>query len=300
MGLDWRKSIVSVDQFTTESIAEIFQLADKAPRASHVLTGKILTNLFYEPSTRTSSSFHAAMSKLGGDVIPINEVHYSSVSKGETLEDTIRTLACYSDVIVLRHGSDDATERAVSVSEVPIINAGKGRGEHPTQPLLDLYSIYCEHGRLDNLTVTLMGDLKNGRPVHSLSKLLRMYDCKVQFVSPPSLSIPKKYLHPGDRIYNELGDAITSTDVLYITRVQEERFFRPLEVDVSYTVTSSDMRRAKNDMILLHPLPRVGEVPEEIDSDPRAAYFRQVKYGLYLRMALLLEILLLPEMLNRA
>ncbi len=288
----WREAVVSVDQFTPSDIAEIFALADAmATEPGRPLSGRTLANLFYEPSTRTSSSFHAAMTKLGGTVIPINEVHYSSVSKGETLEDTVRTLACYADVIVLRHYDDDATERAVAVCDTPIINAGNGVGEHPTQALLDLYTIQREHGRLDRLTVTMMGDLKYGRTVHSLTKLLRMYDARLNFVSPDSLRMPPEYLTAADEEYGELSEVIADTDVLYVTRVQKERCADVPTIDVSYAVTLDDMRRARDDMVLMHPMPRVGEIPAALDSDPRAAYFRQMKYGLHVRMALLAEML---------
>ncbi len=288
----WREAVVSVDQFTPSDIAEIFARADRmATEPGRPLFGRLLANLFYEPSTRTSSSFHAAMTKLGGTVIPINEVHYSSVSKGETLEDTVRTLACYADVIVLRHYDDDATERAVAVCETPIINAGNGVGEHPTQALLDLYTIQREHGRLDRLTVTMMGDLKYGRTVHSLTKLLRMYGARLNFVSPDSLRMPPEYLTAADAEYGDLADVIADTDVLYVTRVQKERCTDVPTIDVSYAVTLEDMRRARDDMVLMHPMPRVGEIPAVLDSDPRAAYFRQMKYGLHVRMALLAEML---------
>ena len=177
VSVPWHRAVITVDQFARADIDEIFALAARLSVGRTMpLTGKSIVNLFYEPSTRTSSSFHAAMSRLGGSVIPINEVNYSSVTKGETLEDTIRTLESYTDAIVLRHYDEGATERAVSVASVPIINAGNGAGEHPTQALLDLYTIFKERGGIDGLNVTLMGDLKHGRTVHSLIKLLRMYD----------------------------------------------------------------------------------------------------------------------------
>lgn len=288
----WREAVISTDQFTPADIDEIFaRAAGMATHSGAPLAAKTLANLFYEPSTRTSSSFHAAMTKLGGTVIPINEVHYSSVSKGETLEDTVRTLACYADVIVLRHHDDDAAERAVAVCDTPIINAGNGIGEHPTQALLDLYTIRREHGRIDGLTVTMMGDLKYGRTVHSLTKLLRMYGVRLNFVSPDCLRMPGQYLAAGDAQYGDLSEVIAETDVLYVTRVQKERCADIPIIDVSYSVTAEDMKRARSDMVLMHPLPRVGEIPTELDSDPRAAYFRQMKYGLHVRMALLAEML---------
>ena len=292
ISLPWRRAVVSVDQFKKPDIDEIFALADRLSVGRTMpLTGKSIINLFYEPSTRTSSSFYAAMTRLGGSVIPINEVNYSSVTKGETLEDTIRTLESFTDALVLRHYDEDATERAVSVASIPIINAGNGAGEHPTQALLDLYTISKERDGLNGLNVTLMGDLKHGRTVHSLTKLLRMYDVKINLVSPPELSLPRFYLHKNDTEHRELGEVIADTDILYVTRVQKERFFDELEIDFSYSVTRSDMDLAKTNLVLMHPLPRVGEIPIELDSDPRSAYFRQVKYGLHVRMALLVALI---------
>jgi len=288
----WRRAVISVDQFTRKDIEGIFALADRlAVGRTMPLTGKTIVNLFYEPSTRTSSSFYAAMTKLGGSVIPINEVNYSSVTKGETLEDTVRTLECYADAIVLRHYDDDATERAARVCSVPIINAGNGSGEHPTQALLDLYTIRRERGTLDGLRVTMMGDLKYGRTVHSLTKLLRLYDAKLGFVSPEALRLPRAYLAPDDAEFTQLDAAIGDSDVLYVTRVQKERLADSVDIDFSYAVTRADMARAPDDMVLMHPMPRVGEIPAELDDDPRAAYFRQMRYGLHVRMALLVAML---------
>ena len=290
--LSWRQAVISVGQFTRLDIEEIFALADRlAVGRTMPLTGKSLVNLFYEPSTRTSSSFYAAMTRLGGTVIPINEVNYSSVTKGETLEDTIRTLECYADAIVMRHYDDDASERAAAVASVPIINAGSGAAEHPTQALLDLYTIQKERGWVDGLTVTMMGDLKYGRTVHSLTKLLRLYNTKLRFVSPEQLRLPPNYLNDGDQQFDDLDEAIEDTDVLYVTRVQKERLSDSIAIDFSYAVTRDHMNRAKPDMVLMHPLPRVGEIPTELDSDPRSAYFRQMRYGLHVRMALLVSMI---------
>lgn len=292
MDIPWRRAVLSVDQFSKPDITDIFATADRlAVSRTMPLGGKSIANLFYEPSTRTSSSFYAAMTKLGGTVIPINEVNYSSVSKGETLEDTIRTLECYADAIVLRHYDDDATERAISVSSVPIINAGNGSGEHPTQALLDLYTIQREKGRIDGLTITMMGDLKYGRTVHSLSKLLRMYDVKLRFVAPDELRMPSEYCRDGDSEFGDLDDVISDTDVLYVTRVQKERIPGAIDFDFDYAVTPEHMARARDDMALMHPMPRVGEIPASLDNDPRSAYFRQMRYGLYVRMALLVAML---------
>ena len=292
LDIPWRRAVVSVDQFSRNDIDEVFALAARLSVGRTMpLTGKSIVNLFYEPSTRTSSSFYAAMTRLGGSVIPINEVNYSSVTKGESLEDTIRTLECYADALVLRHYEEDATERAVSVASVPIINAGNGAGEHPTQALLDLYTISKERGQIDGLNITLMGDLKHGRTVHSLVKLLRMYDVQLNFVSPEELSLPSSYLMSEDSQYIDLSPIIEKTDILYVTRVQRERLADTMVIDFSYAVTREDMDRAKENLVLMHPLPRVGEIPAELDSDPRAAYFRQMKYGLYVRMGILVAMI---------
>jgi len=292
LDIPWRRAVVSVDQFSRNDIDEVFALAARLSVGRTMpLTGKSIINLFYEPSTRTSSSFYAAMTRLGGSVIPINEVNYSSVTKGETLEDTIRTLECYADALVLRHYEEDATERAVSVASVPIINAGNGAGEHPTQALLDLYTISKERGQIDGLNITLMGDLKHGRTVHSLVKLLRMYDVQLNFVSPQELSLPSSYLKSEDSQYMDLSPIIEKTDILYVTRVQRERLADTMVIDFSYAITREDMARAKENLVLMHPLPRVGEIPAELDSDPRAAYFRQMKYGLYVRMGILVAMI---------
>jgi aspartate carbamoyltransferase len=265
-----------------------------------LLKGKILVNLFYEPSTRTASSFTAAMERLGGSVIPINEVKYSSVAKGESLPDTVRSLECYSDVIVLRHPEVGASALAAKYARKPIINAGDGIGEHPTQALLDLFTIIEEKGKVDGLTVTMLGDLKNGRTVHSLSRLLSLYEVKLNFVSPEILRLPKEIISELEskkipiREYTLLDQTISESDVLYVTRVQKERFEEPQDyenVKGTYIINSQSLAEAKKDLILMHPLPRVGEISMDLDDDPRAAYFRQMEYGMYVRMALLAMVL---------
>ena len=192
---------------------------------------------------------------------------------------------------MLRHYDKDATERAVSVSSVPIINAGNGAGEHPTQALLDLYTIWKERGRIDGLAVSMMGDLRHGRTVHSLTKLLRLYDIRLRFVAPDELRMPGAYLAEGDSEHADLDEVIADTDVLYVTRVQKERLMGSIDIDFTYAVTPEHMARARDDMVLMHPLPRVGEIPASLDDDPRAAYFRQMRYGLFVRMALLVAML---------
>lgn len=292
--------ILSTKQFTHEDVDELCVRADlNSCREDHefptsVGKGKILANLFYEPSTRTSSSFYAAMVRLGGHVIPINNVQYSSVAKGETLQDTIRTLQCYADLIVLRHSVVGAAEQAASVASVPIINAGDGIGEHPTQALLDLYTIRAERGSLGGsldgfMHVVMMGDLLHGRTVKSLAALLRLYGATISWVSPPELRIPPEFVHDGECQTDDLHDVIHTADIVYLTRVQRERMQTFCESE--YAVTREHLNRARRNMILMHPLPRTSELPTELDSDPRSAYFRQMRHGLFMRMAIIEKVL---------
>ncbi len=301
------KDIISVKQFSRADLEYVFGVAHEMRGMVErvgtfdLLKGKILANLFYEPSTRTSSSFTASMERLGGSVIPINEVKYSSVSKGESLPDTIRTLECYADVIVLRHPETGSAAIAAKAARKPVINAGDGTGEHPTQALLDTFTIMEELGRLDNLTVTMLGDLKYGRTVHSLARLLSTFtNIKLNYVSPDILKMPREVMDevgekgiPQKELKN-LEDVLPETDVLYVTRVQKERFEDPADyekVKNSFAVDTEIMKAAKKEMIVMHPLPRVTEISMDFDDDPRAAYFRQMEYGLYVRMALLAMVL---------
>ncbi|MEX0788158.1 MAG: aspartate carbamoyltransferase [Anaerolineales bacterium] len=300
------KDILSVSQFERSDLETIFGVAQEMRAMVErvgtfdLLKGKILANLFYEPSTRTSSSFLAAMERLGGSVIPINEVRYSSVAKGESLPDTIRTLECYADVIVLRHPEVGSAALAAQAARKPVINAGDGVGEHPTQALLDLFTIFEELGRVDGLTVTMLGDLKYGRTVHSLARLLSLYQVRLQYVSPEMLRMPAELVADlkakgvPQSEYRSLEEALPDSDVLYVTRVQKERF-EDLDlyeqVKSAYVITPGILSHAKEQMIVMHPLPRVGEISMEVDADPRAAYFRQMEYGLYVRMALLAMVL---------
>ncbi len=300
------RDVVSVRQFTDDDLNYIFDVAHEMQQmvarigAFDLLKGKLLANLFYEPSTRTSSSFTAAMERLGGGVIPINEVTYSSVSKGESLPDTVRSLEAYTDVIVLRHPEEGATALAAQYTKNPIINAGDGAGEHPTQALLDLYTILEELGEVDGLTVTLVGDLRYGRTVHSLARLLSRYEVVLNYVSPTALEMPEAIVAEIEKsgtpqvVYTDIDDVIADSDVVYVTRVQKERFEIPADYDAiagAYVITSETMRLAKDRMALMHPLPRVNEIAIDVDDDPRAAYFRQMEYGMYVRMALLALVL---------
>ena len=294
--------ILSVKQFKHRDLDIIFDVArdmrEMVDRqgAVDILKGKLLSNLFYEPSTRTSSSFAAATQRLGGNVIQINNVTFSSVSKGEELRDTIRSMGSYSDAIVLRHPDEGSADIAAEVAEKPIINAGDGIGEHPTQALLDIFTIVEELGTIDGLTVTMLGDLKYGRTVHSLAKLLALYDVKLNFVAPDLLKAPTALVDSliesgvGPCKHVDLDSIISETDVLYVTRVQQERFVDQSvyeKVNRSYAVNVDTMDIAKERMIVMHPLPRVDEISRAVDKDPRAAYFRQMEYGMYVRMALL-------------
>ncbi len=300
------KHIVSVRQFSREDLTYIFGVAHEMREmvmrigAFDLLKGKILANLFYEPSTRTASSFVAAMERLGGSVIAINEVRYSSVTKGESLPDTVRTLEAYADVIVLRHPQQGAAALAAKYARKPIINAGDGAGEHPTQALLDLFTIREELGTIDGLTVTMLGDLRYGRTVHSLARLLALYRVRLNYVSPSNLRMPREIIAELDARgvpqaeYTSLEPVLAESDVLYVTRVQKERFEDPAAYEAvkdAFVITPQIMARAKERMILMHPFPRVYEIVEEVDADPRAAYFRQMEYGLYVRMALLAMVL---------
>lgn len=288
------KNILSIDQFERSDIEAIFERAKHfktmVEKNSGVkdLDGRVSANLFYEPSTRTSSSFAAAMYRLGGNVISINDVQYSSVSKGETLEDTVRTLEQYADVIILRHPEVGAAKRAAGVAGVPIINAGDGVGEHPTQALLDLFTIQQEQNKIDGLTITMLGDLKNGRTVHSLAKLLRLFDVDVHAVAPSVLAMPSEYGKVTN--HESLDEVLPTSDILYVTRVQKERFDSLEEyerVQGSYIIDNDTAEQMKPSASIMHPLPRVGEIHFDVDSNPRAAYFRQMQNGMFVRMALL-------------
>ncbi len=299
--------ILSVSQFDQTHLDYIFararEMREMTQRLGGVdlLKGYVLACIFYEPSTRTSSSFIAAMERLGGSVIPITSgVEFSSVSKGESLPDTIRTLEQYADVIVLRHPVIGSAQIAANAAAVPIINAGDGAGEHPTQALLDLFTIREELGRIDGLKIAMVGDLRFGRTVHSLTKLLTPYNVSLRFVSPEILRLPLSYMNLvrdaglDVREMHDVAEVIEEVDVLYVTRVQKERFSdlaQYEEVKNHYVITPDLMQRAKDRMIVMHPLPRVGEIHPAVDDDPRAAYFRQVKNGMFIRMALLAGVL---------
>lgn len=301
------QDILAVSQFNRDNLTYLFALAERMRDLVEeyggidLLKHRVLAALFYEPSTRTSASFIAAMERLGGSVIPITQgVQFSSVSKGESLPDTIRTLEQYADAIVLRHPETGSAAIAARYARKPIINAGDGTGEHPTQALLDLFTILEELGTIDGLTVAMVGDLHYGRTVHSLTELLLNYDVRLRFVSPEILRIPLNLMNKvRDAGYDvretyDVHDVIGEANVLYVTRVQKERFSdlaQYEQVKEYYKITPELLAGVQSRMIVMHPLPRVNEISYEVDDDPHAAYFRQVRNGLYIRMALLAAVL---------
>ncbi|MFT5089819.1 MAG: aspartate carbamoyltransferase catalytic subunit [Planctomycetota bacterium] len=296
--------VLEAQQFDLESLEAIFETAQEMEQVvqhygSNILNRRVMATLFYEPSTRTRLSFESAMARLGGVVLTTESAQeFSSAAKGETLEDTIRVVAGYADVIVLRHFESGASRRAADVAGIPIINAGDGAGQHPTQSLLDMYTIRREIGRLNSISIALVGDLANGRTVRSLCYLLAKYeDPLIYFVAPPVVRMKediKEYLRRHNVRFEEVEDlhkVARTVDVIYQTRIQRERFGdRPHEYEQAhgkYIIDQSVMDCLRDDAIIMHPLPRVDEIDTEIDSDPRAAYFRQAHNGLYVRMALL-------------
>jgi len=300
------KHILHGNQFTPKEIETIIRVASefekeiKHKSSISLLKGKILATLFFEPSTRTRLSFEVAIQRLGGGVIGMGSVESSSVAKGETLSDTVRTVSQYADVIVLRHPRIGAAKEAAEVSAVPVINAGDGAGQHPTQALLDLYTIRKEVGKLKGLTISLVGDLKYGRTVHALVELLSHYQTRLFFVSPPLLRMPEEITSnlkaKGLEVVEteDLMEAASRSDLIYMTRIQKERFSDLSEyekVKGSFIIDQDFLSQLKKKVVLLHPLPRVDEIHPEVDTYPGAAYFRQVRNGIFVRMALLAMIL---------
>ena len=300
------KSSLEPMDMTTAELEEIFDLADEIianpPRFAHACDGKLLATLFYEPSTRTRFSFEAAMLRLGGQVIGFSEPNSSSVAKGESIADTIRTIACYADIAVMRHPKEGAPRVAANSTDMPVINAGDGGHQHPTQTLTDLLTIRRRKGGFENLTVGLCGDLKFGRTVHSLIKALSRYaGVKFVLISPEELRVPD-YVRRGVleannipfREVKKMQEVLPGLDVLYMTRVQRERFFNEddyIRLKDRYILDAEKMQLANENMMVLHPLPRVNEIAVEVDSDPRALYFEQAKNGMFVRMALIMKLL---------
>jgi len=297
------RDIISIKDFTREEIDYILRISSEMESlvrtGSDVLKSRVMATLFFEPSTRTRLSFEAAMYKLGGSVIGFSEPEVTSIRKGENLADTVRVVEKYADIIVLRHPAEGAARFAAEYAEIPVINAGSGAEEHPTQAILDLYTILKEKGRIDGLNIALMGDLRYGRTVHSLAYALSLYDVRLFLVSPELLKIRREVLEDiKSRIkvleYSNIEEILPEVDVLYVTRIQKERFPDLAEYEKvrgSYIVDLNVLRMAKSDLIILHPLPRVEEISVEVDSTPFARYFEQVRNGLVTRMALLALIL---------
>jgi len=297
------RDIISIRDFTREEIDHILKIAQAmeplAQKGSDMLRGKILATLFFEPSTRTRLSFEAAMHKLGGSTIGFAEAEIASVRKGENLADTVRTVENYADVIAIRHPLEGAARLAAEFAKVPIINGGSGAEEHPTQALLDLYTIMKEKGRIDGLKIALVGDLRYGRTVHSLAYALSYYDVELYLVSPESLKMRREVLEEiREKIpvteETDIKKVVPLLDVLYVTRIQKERFPDPAEyikVKGSYKIDLETLSKAKRDLIVMHPLPRVDEIAAEVDGTPHARYFQQVWNGIVTRMALLALIL---------
>ncbi len=307
------KHLMSPLDFTTEELDQLFDLASDIERDptkyAHLCNGKKLATCFYEPSTRTRLSFESAMYQLGGSVLGFSDALSSSASKGESVSDTIRMISCYADICAMRHPKEGAPMVASNKSSIPVINAGDGGHQHPTQTLTDLLTIRSLKGRLDNFTIGLCGDLKFGRTVHSLiHALIRYPNIQFIFISPEELRIPgyiredvlKKNGIPFKEVIS-LDEVMPELDLLYMTRVQRERFFNEedyVRLKDFYILNSEKMALAKDDMLVLHPLPRVNEISVEVDEDPRAAYFKQVQYGVYIRMALILTLLNLTPKTN--
>ncbi len=299
------KNLLNSHDLTKEDLFEIVDLANeiiKSPKDfSHICDGKLLGALFFEPSTRTRLSFESAMARLGGSVVGFTDAGVSSTTKGESLADTIKTVSQYADIIAMRHPQEGAAYLASFAADCPIINAGDGGHQHPTQTLTDVLTISQYKDSLGGHTIGLVGDLKYGRTVHSLIKVMNMFeDNKFVLISPEELKLPsyvKEEVFDQNSSYVEasnLDDVIADLDILYMTRIQKERFFSTSQytrLKDSYVLDNEKLKMAKDDMIILHPLPRVNEIATEVDKDPRAVYFKQVKYGMYVRMALIIKLL---------
>ena len=300
------KHLIDIMQLTPQEIMELIDTAcaimEHPEQYAHKCDGKILATLFFEPSTRTRLSFESAMLSLGGKVLGVASAESSSASKGETVADTVRVVSCYSDIIAMRHPKEGAPLVATQHSLVPVINAGDGGHNHPTQTLTDLITIHKEKGHFDNLTIGFCGDLKFGRTVHSLVAAMSRYTgVRFVFVSPEELKLPRyvkeQYVKSKNIPYTQstcLEEVMPELDILYMTRVQKERFFNEedyLRLKDSYILTPEKLRSAKKDLCILHPLPRVNEISVAVDDDPRACYFKQVRNGRFIRMALILKLL---------
>ena len=294
-----KKSFVSISDLSKEEIVALLKHADEFERNPNqrILSGKVIATLFFEPSTRTRLSFETAVNRLGGRVIGFSDAKTSSQSKGETLKDTIMIVSNYADAIVMRHYLEGAARYASEFSPVPIINAGDGANQHPSQTMLDLYSILKTQGTLENLTITMVGDLKYGRTVHSLLVAMQHWNCTFNFVACNELQMPKQYItfckerHIPYHITNDFSqEIIDQSDILYMTRVQRERFSDPMEYERTknlYTLHNNMLINSKENLRVLHPLPRITEINQDVDNNPKAYYFQQARNGLYARQAII-------------
>ncbi|MEI6122727.1 MAG: aspartate carbamoyltransferase [Bacteroidota bacterium] len=296
------RSLISIDDFTKEDYFSVLDAAEKFELnpVQNILDGKVIATLFFEPSTRTRLSFESAVNYLGGKVIGFSDASSTSVKKGESLKDTILTVCNYSDLIVMRHPKEGSARFASEVATVPIVNAGDGANQHPTQCLLDLYSIRKTQGKLDNLDIAFVGDLKYGRTVHSLVIAMTNFNCRFHLVSPPELKLPssiKMYIKEKNLEYyqyTDLNEVMTKTDIIYMTRIQRERFSDPIDyekVKNAYILNRGLLANAKSNLKILHPLPRVNEINVDVDDMPQAYYFQQALNGLFVRQAILKLIL---------
>lgn len=296
------KSLISITDFSTEEILRILEIAEDFEKNPdpHLLDGKVVATLFFEPSTRTRLSFESAVNRMGGRVIGFSDPNISSVSKGETLKDTIRIVSNYCDAIVMRHPLEGSSRYASEVATVPVINAGDGAHQHPTQTLLDMYSIKKTQGRLDNINIFMVGDLKYGRTVHSLVQAMSPFNPIFNFVAHPKLRMPKEYLEfldkKGVKYYEheQFTDIISAADIIYMTRVQRERFQDLMEYEKTkdlYILHNSMLDNTKPTMKILHPLPRINEISQDVDPNPKAYYFEQALNGVYARQAVIAYVL---------
>ena len=293
-----KRSLISITDLTKEEILRIAELAAYFEEHPYepLLQGRVIASLFFEPSTRTRLSFESAINRLGARVIGFSDASNTSVSKGETFHDTIQVISNYCDLIVMRHSLEGAPRYASEFSKVPIVNAGDGANQHPSQTLLDLYSIKKTQGRLDNINIMMVGDLKYGRTVHSLLQAMSHFNPIFTFVSPEELQMPREYTMFLDKlgisytVKREIDEAINEADIVYMTRVQKERFNDPMEYERMknvYVLKNSMLENVKSTMKILHPLPRVGEIEQEVDANPHAYYFNQTENGVYTRMAII-------------
>ena len=296
------RSLVSIDDFSTDEILKILDLTEEFEKqpTSRLLEGKVIATLFFEPSTRTRLSFESAINRLGGKIVGFSDASNSSVSKGETLNDTIRTVTNYCDLIVMRHPIEGSARFASEIASVPVINAGDGANQHPTQTLLDLYSIRKTQGGLNDLNIFLVGDLKYGRTVHSLMMAMSRWNATFNFISPEELKMPDEFKYYLDNLglkyyeHNDFTEIISKADIIYMTRVQKERFSDPIEyekVKNVYVLRNAMLKNTKPNMRILHPLPRVNEIHNDVDGNSKAYYFEQALNGVFTRQAILCSLL---------